>query len=115
MVVVAPFTRRKNIQISGGTTSAARINADDSITPWHPYFGIHCFPCEETSRRALQKVGMLFDQPIPHQFVMLLIPHAFAVRTRCHDDRDWILRLWPINISADDKSVVHRNGHVAFD
>src|ERR1035437_3903818 len=58
---------------------------------------------------------MLFDQPIPHQLVMLLVLHTFAVRTRFHDYRNWIFRFWPVDIRADYKSVVHRNGTVSFD
>ena len=58
---------------------------------------------------------MLFDQPVPHQLVMLLVFHSLAVGTRCHDYRHWLFRLWSVDIRADYKSVVHRNGNVPFD
>src|ERR1039457_1068846 len=58
---------------------------------------------------------MLLDQPVPHQFVMLLVLHTLAVRTRCHDYRDWTFCLWSVNVVSYYKSVIHRNGNVSFD
>src|ERR1700694_2351602 len=98
MVVVARFARGEDIQIAGRTTGASRINTNDSITPGHPYLRIDRFPCQEASRRAGKHVGVLFDQPFPHQLVMLLVLHTLAVRTRCHDYRNWILRFWSVDI-----------------
>src|SRR5512139_3084287 len=115
MEIVARFARGEDIKITGRATGSARVDADDGVTPWHPYFWIDRLPCEETSRRARKNVGMLFDQPVPHQLVMLLVSHPLAVGTRCHDYRDWFLRLWSVDVCANYKSVVHRNGNVSFD
>ena len=91
------------------------IDGTTNFSPWHPYFRVDCFPCQETSRRASKNVGMLFDQPIPHQLVMFLILNTLAVRTRCHDYRNRNFRLWSIDVRPDYKSIVHRNGNVTFE
>jgi len=58
---------------------------------------------------------MLLDQPIPHQFVVLLVPDALAVRPGGHDDRHQGSSIWPVNISAKYYSIIHPDRQVAFD
>ncbi len=58
---------------------------------------------------------MLLDQPIPHQFVVLLVPDALAVRPGGHDDRHQGSCIWPVNISAKYYSIIHPDRQVAFD
>jgi hypothetical protein len=65
--------------------------------------------------RASKDIGVLFDQPVPHHLVMLLVLHTLAIWAKRHNHWNRIFGLWPVNVGADDKSVIHRDGNVAFD
>src|SRR3974377_264913 len=98
VVIIERLARREDVEIAGRAAGTARVDPHNRITPWHPYFGIDRFPSEEIMGGSCENIGVLLNQPIPHEFVMFLIFDALTIRTSRHNYRNRLLGLWAINV-----------------
>lgn len=54
------------------------------------------------------------DHPFPLRLVTDAPRYAFAIRSKCHDDRMRTVFSWAVHICTEDQAIVHCNWDVAI-